>query len=331
MRPVQPAGDLGMPADQGDAERGAGRAEVGKQTPHVGFFPLLRQECRRQQPARRRAQAGEVIGVDVDGVPADAVGGERDRVALGNEQPSVAGRTKHVYDRGIGPNPRADDDARIVLRQVCQQRGQECGRELAETHRHRSSRLPRPCRGSSPSMVPPLRQGDVDSRVRGNDRPEHVVPLTAARARTGHSPITPRPSFDTAGRLHGICCRRHHGAMPAKTAFGRWPRLGWRPVRETERRELLDEAPAGASLAGNLADLRRANHWFGGRALVRRYLQPRLRALPRHSRVTLLDIGTGGADLPAAFLAWAAENGQQGWAVGVDPSAGVIETTAALA
>ena len=117
--------------------------------------------------------------------------------------------------------------------------------------------------------------------------------------------------------------------MPATSAPGRWPRLGWRPVRETERRELLDDAPASASLAGNLADLRRANHWFGGRALARRYLQPRLRALPPHSRVTLLDIGTGAADLPAAFLTWAAENAQQGWAVGVDPSAGVIETTAA--
>ena len=117
--------------------------------------------------------------------------------------------------------------------------------------------------------------------------------------------------------------------MPATSSPGRWPRLGWRPARETERRELLDEAPAGTALAGNLADLRRANHWFGGRALVRRYLQPRLRALPRHSRVTLLDIGTGGADLPAAFLTWVTEIGRQGWAVGVDPSAGVIETTAA--
>ena len=117
--------------------------------------------------------------------------------------------------------------------------------------------------------------------------------------------------------------------MPATSSPGRWPRLGWRPARETERRELLDEAPAGTALTGNLADLRRANHWFGGRALVRRYLQPRLRALPLHSRVTLLDIGTGGADLPAAFLTWVTETGHQGWAVGVDPSAGVIETTAA--
>ena len=92
---------------------------------------------------------------------------------------------------------------------------------------------------------------------------------------------------------------------------------------------MLDVAPASPALAGNLADLRRANHWFGGRSLVHRYLQPRLRALPRNSRVTLLDIGTGGADLPAAFLTWAAETGRQGWAVGVDPSAGVIKTTAA--
>ena len=136
-----------MSTNQGDAERGTGRAEVVKQPPHVGLFPLLRQERRRQQPARRRAQAREVVGVDVDGVPADAVGGERDRVAFGNEQPPITGRTKHVYHRGVGPNPWADDDTRIVLRQVCQERGQEIRRELAETHRHRSSRLPRPCRG----------------------------------------------------------------------------------------------------------------------------------------------------------------------------------------
>ena len=117
--------------------------------------------------------------------------------------------------------------------------------------------------------------------------------------------------------------------MPATSAPGRWPRLGWRPVRETERRELLDDAPASASLAGNLADLRRANQWFGGRVLARRYLQPRLRALPPQRRVTLLDIGTGGADLPTAFLGWADKNEHHGWAVGLDPSAGVIETTAA--
>ena len=104
--------------------------------------------------------------------------------------------------------------------------------------------------------------------------------------------------MDIGGRLRRACRPRHHGAMPAMSAPGKWPRLGWRLAREMERQELLDEAPASAALAGNLTDLRRANSWFGGRALVGRYLQPRLRVLPRGSRVTLLDIGTGGRRSP---------------------------------
>ncbi|MAG34963.1 MAG: hypothetical protein CL878_01735 [Dehalococcoidia bacterium] len=116
--------------------------------------------------------------------------------------------------------------------------------------------------------------------------------------------------------------------MHAASSPGTWPRFGWRLARETKRRELLDEAPASPALAGNLADLRRANRWFGGASLVRHYLQPRIRALPRGSRVTLLDIGTGGGDLPAAFLGWAAETGRQGWSVGTDPSGGVLKTAA---
>ena len=85
-----------------------------------------------------------------------------------------------------------------------------------------------------------------------------------------------------------------------------------------------DDTLPQASLRANLADLRRANRWLGGTALVRHYLLPRIQALPPGYRPTLLDVGTGGADIPSAFLGWLGQQGQRGWCVGADVSQPVI-------
>jgi uncharacterized SAM-dependent methyltransferase len=70
--------------------------------------------------------------------------------------------------------------------------------------------------------------------------------------------------------------------------------------RRTNALELLDgpldDPPA---LAANLRDLRRVNRWLGGASLS----EPAIDALAAHrAELTLLDVGTGGADIPVALL-----------------------------
>ena len=71
--------------------------------------------------------------------------------------------------------------------------------------------------------------------------------------------------------------------------------------RRTDAVELLDgPLDDPAALAGNLRDLRRVNRWLGGVSLSADAID----ALAAHRHeVTLIDVGTGGADIPLALLA----------------------------
>lgn len=57
-------------------------------------------------------------------------------------------------------------------------------------------------------------------------------------------------------------------------------------------------------LAGLLAAVRRTNRWYGGRTLALRYLEHFAKALPRRP-LTILDVATASADIPAAIARWA--------------------------
>ena len=62
----------------------------------------------------------------------------------------------------------------------------------------------------------------------------------------------------------------------------------------------LDDAPA---LAGNLRDLRRANRWLGGIALSAKALEALAGpAADAGATISLLDVGTGAADIPLALI-----------------------------
>jgi SAM-dependent methyltransferase len=75
--------------------------------------------------------------------------------------------------------------------------------------------------------------------------------------------------------------------------------------RLTDAVELLDgPLDDPATLAANLRDLRRVNRWLGGVALSAAAIE----ALAAHrGRLSILDVGTGGADIPLALLARAAD------------------------
>ncbi|HTS89770.1 MAG TPA: methyltransferase domain-containing protein [Gemmatimonadales bacterium] len=74
--------------------------------------------------------------------------------------------------------------------------------------------------------------------------------------------------------------------------------------------ELLDHADADPELVTrSLADIAVSNRWFGGWWAVRRGLERVLQGMPAGSTLTLLDIGTGLADLPRAAARWAGVRG----------------------
>ncbi len=93
--------------------------------------------------------------------------------------------------------------------------------------------------------------------------------------------------------------------------------------------ELLDgPLDDEAALRGNLRDLARINRWLGGVASSRGALDLLLagRTVPH----TMLDIGTGAADIPLALLAHAARSGRRLRVTGVDSRQEVLDAARAI-
>jgi ubiquinone/menaquinone biosynthesis C-methylase UbiE len=90
--------------------------------------------------------------------------------------------------------------------------------------------------------------------------------------------------------------------------------------------ELLDgPLDEPTTLDGNLRDLRRINRWLGGVSLSAAALE----ALAAHRvEVTLLDVGTGGADIPVALSRLATRRGRKLHAVGIDSRPEVLAAAA---
>src|SRR5438445_412586 len=93
--------------------------------------------------------------------------------------------------------------------------------------------------------------------------------------------------------------------------------MPWIPAqRDTE--ELLDlGAGTPEQRQASLRDLRRLNRWFGGVSTSWRELARLLHRL-EGKELTLLDLGTGSADVPAALRRLAARHGVRLRAIGLD-------------
>jgi len=79
--------------------------------------------------------------------------------------------------------------------------------------------------------------------------------------------------------------------------------------RAADTPELLDAPAAPAELARCLGDVARLNR-FGGLAVTLGAVRRLLRRLPHGRAVTVLDVGTGGADIPQALARWARRAGR---------------------
>jgi SAM-dependent methyltransferase len=96
--------------------------------------------------------------------------------------------------------------------------------------------------------------------------------------------------------------------------------------RLTDATEFLDgPLDDPVALADNLRDLRRINRWLGGVALTSAAID----ALAAHrAGLSILDVGTGGADIPLALLARAADRDRTLHIVGLDSRPEVLAAAA---
>jgi ubiquinone/menaquinone biosynthesis C-methylase UbiE len=98
--------------------------------------------------------------------------------------------------------------------------------------------------------------------------------------------------------------------------------------------ELLDgPLDDPAALAGNLRDLRRVNRLLGGVRLSRLAIDLLLRVAPTHldlGLTSIIDVGTGAADIPVALLADARRRGRRLEVIAVDARPEVLETARAI-
>lgn len=82
------------------------------------------------------------------------------------------------------------------------------------------------------------------------------------------------------------------------------------PSQSTQA-ELLDgENIDPRLLRDNLRDMARANRWLGAHRAVRRRVAAWLDRVPAGSTLLVLDVATGGGDLPLALYRWSAAQGQ---------------------
>lgn len=77
-------------------------------------------------------------------------------------------------------------------------------------------------------------------------------------------------------------------------------------MERINRSELLDESHIDpAALRDNLRDLARLNRLFGGQALILNTLRRLVANHPTDQPLTIVDVGTGSADIPRAIVRWA--------------------------
>ena len=75
--------------------------------------------------------------------------------------------------------------------------------------------------------------------------------------------------------------------------------------------EMLDRPAPFADLAQSLADIARLNALCGGRHITLTHVKRLLARAPRDQPITVLDVGTGGADIPRALARWARRAGRR--------------------
>jgi hypothetical protein len=99
----------------------------------------------------------------------------------------------------------------------------------------------------------------------------------------------------------------------------------WAPLaRAAGARELLDGPVPFRDLARSLGDVARLNGIFGGRLVTLRHVRHLLAGYPPDRPVTVLDLGTGSADIPRALVRWARRAGRSLRVIALDLDAATL-------
>jgi len=75
--------------------------------------------------------------------------------------------------------------------------------------------------------------------------------------------------------------------------------------------EMLDRPARFVDLSQSLADIARLNALFGGRRITLAHVKRLIAGAPRDREITVLDVGTGGADVPKSLARWARRAGRR--------------------
>jgi len=106
----------------------------------------------------------------------------------------------------------------------------------------------------------------------------------------------------------------------------------WAPLpRAAGVLELLDRPAPLADLRECLDDVARLNGLFGGRLVTLAHVRRLLRHVPRDRPATVLDLGTGGADIPRALVRWARRAGRPIRVFALDRDAATLEVARRVA
>jgi ubiquinone/menaquinone biosynthesis C-methylase UbiE len=95
--------------------------------------------------------------------------------------------------------------------------------------------------------------------------------------------------------------------------------------QRSSKAELMDTVPLSAHVVDDtLGFLEFTNRRFGGTAIVLRALQQWCASWPAGRPVTLLDVGTGAADIPRALVSWARSRGVSLEVTGIDIAPDIV-------
>jgi hypothetical protein len=81
--------------------------------------------------------------------------------------------------------------------------------------------------------------------------------------------------------------------------------------RDADAVEMMDRPSSSGELAGALEAITQLNRFFGGCRLTLRHVRHLLAPLSADKLVTMLDVGTGAADIPVALVRWARRAGRR--------------------
>lgn len=88
--------------------------------------------------------------------------------------------------------------------------------------------------------------------------------------------------------------------------------------------ELLDGPAPFSELEASFSDISRLNRYFGGSWVTRSHLV-RLLGKRRGEAITVLDVGSGGADIPIHLVRWARRSGRRLRVIALDRNRQILE------